>query len=182
VISRPRKHYVAWLGGVGIDPLLPNSCFGVPFHLDHVDLVIGGSERPEKGPVGKAQGDPRQCRMRPQQREKDEFALGLVRRLDGLLEEDRANRLLHRPGVVQGPANLVLNRPDDLTVELPNDVGDVPSSGVEPGQVDQDGSERYGQQHEAGQHRSQPELVCGASPWRRCDRRRGRLPRRSSPY
>jgi hypothetical protein len=74
--------------------------------------------------------------MRPQQCEEDEFAFGLVRRLDGLLEKDRADRLLHRPGVIQGPANLVLNRPDDLMVELPDDVGDVPPSGVEPGQVD----------------------------------------------
>ena len=47
-------------------------------HLDHVDLIIGGCERPEEGPVGKAEGDPRQRRMRPQQCEEDEFALGLV--------------------------------------------------------------------------------------------------------
>jgi hypothetical protein len=82
------------------------------------------------------------------------------------LEEDRANRFLHRPGVVQRPANLVLHRPDDLTVELPDDVGDIPSCGVEPGQMDQDGGERYCQQHEAGQHRSQPELMSRSDPWR----------------
>ena len=74
--------------------------------------------------------------MRPQQREEDEFALGLVGRLDGLLEKDRLNRLLHRPGVIQGPADFVLHRSDDLTVQLPDDVGDVPSSRVKPGQMD----------------------------------------------
>src|SRR5271156_1942729 len=105
-------------------------------HLDHVDLIIGGSERPEEGPVGKAEGDPRQRRMRPQQCEEDEFALGLVCGLDGLLEENRANRFLYRPGVVQGLTNLMLDRSDDLTIELSDNIGDVPSSGVEPGQVD----------------------------------------------
>jgi len=69
-------------------------------------------------------------------REEDEFALGLVCRLDGLLEENRANRFLYRPGVVQGPANLMLDRSDDLTIELPDNIGDVASGGVEPSQVD----------------------------------------------
>ena len=44
-------------------PLLPDSCRGILLHLDHIDLVIGGSERPEEGSVGKTQGDPRQRRM-----------------------------------------------------------------------------------------------------------------------
>jgi hypothetical protein len=48
--------------------------------------------------------------------------------------------------------------------------------------VDQNRSDRHCQQHEASQHCSQPELVCGASPWRRCDKSRRRLPRPSSPY
>jgi hypothetical protein len=81
------KEHVARLGGVGVDPLLPNSRLGVPFHLDHIDLVVSGSEGAEEGPVGKAKGDPRQRRMRSQQCEEDEFALGLVGRLDRLLEK-----------------------------------------------------------------------------------------------
>jgi hypothetical protein len=86
--------------------------------------------------------------MRSQQCQKDEFALGLVCRFDGLLEEDRLNCLLYRPGVVQGPADFVLHRSDDLTVELPDNIGDVASSSVEPGQVDQDRSDRHCQQYE----------------------------------
>ena len=39
--------------------LLPNSRFGVLLHLDHVDLVVGRSERAEEGSVGKAESDPR---------------------------------------------------------------------------------------------------------------------------
>ena len=95
--------------------------------------------------------------MRSQQRQEDEFALGLVCRLDRLLEKDRLNRLLHRPGVIQSPADFVLHRSDDLTVELPDNVGDVPSSGVEPGQVDQDGSDDHCQQYEASQCHPQPQ-------------------------
>jgi hypothetical protein len=30
----------------------------------------------------------------------------------------------------------MLDRSDDLTIELPDNIGDVPSSGVKPGQVD----------------------------------------------
>ena len=105
----PAKHHVARLGGIGVDPLLPNSRLGVLLDLDHVDFVVAGFERTEEGPVGKAEGDPRERRMRPQQREEDEFALGLVCRLDRLLEKDRLNRLLHRPGIVQGPADFVLH-------------------------------------------------------------------------
>ena len=170
----PAKHHVAGLGGVSVDALSPNSCLGFLLHLDHVDLVIGGSERPEEGSVGKAQGDPRQRRMRPQQCEEDEFALGLVRRLDGLLKEDRSNRLLDRPGVIQCPANFVLHRSDDLVVKLTDDVGDVSPSGVEPGQVDQNGGDRHRQQNQASQRRPQPELASRLSLWRPRDARRGR--------
>jgi hypothetical protein len=56
---------------------------------------------------------------------------------------------LHRPGVIQGPANFVLHRFDDLTVELPDNIGDIPSSVVEPGQVDQNGGDRHRQQNQA---------------------------------
>jgi hypothetical protein len=139
--------------------LLPNSRLGAPLHLDHVDLVVASFERAKKGPIGKAEGDPRQRRVRSQQCEEDEFALGLVCRLDRLLEEDRANRFLHRPRVVQGPADLMLDRSDDLTVELPDDVGNIPSSGVEPRQVDHHGGDRHRHQHEAGQYRPQTELA-----------------------
>jgi len=54
-------------------------------------------------------------------------------------KKDRLNRLLHRPGVIQGPADFVLHGSDDLTVELPDDVGDVPSERCRNQvQVDQD--------------------------------------------
>ena len=82
------------------------------------------------------------------------------------------NRLLHRPGVVQGPPNLMLDRSDDLTVELPDHVGDIAPSVVEPGQVDQDGGDDHCQQYEASQCRPQPELASRSSLWRRRDRRR----------
>ena len=176
----PAKHHVARLGSVGVDPLLPNSRLRVPLHLDHVDLVVAGFERAEEGPVGKAEGDPRERRMRPQQREEDEFALGLVGGLDGLLEKDRLHRLLHRPGVIQGPADFVLHRSDDLTVELADNIGDIPSSVVEPGQVDQDSGDRHCQQHQAGQRRPQPELARLRALRRREGKRRG-VARRAGP-
>lgn len=167
------EHYVARFRGVGVDPLLANSRLGVLLHLDHVDLVVCGLERAEEGPIGKAESDPRERRMRPQQSEEDEFALGLVRRFDGFLEEDRTSRLLHRPGVIQGPADFVLHRSDDLTVELPDNIGDIPSSVVEPGQVDQNGGDGHRQQNQASQRRPQPELASRLSLWRSRDPRRG---------
>jgi hypothetical protein len=115
--------------------------------------------------------------MRSQQRQKDEFGLGLVCPLNGLLEEDRLNRLMHRPGVIQGPAHFVLHRSHDLTVELPDDVSDVAASSVEPGQVDQNRSDRNCQQHEAGQRRSKPELASCSSP----RGRRNGVPGQSEP-
>jgi hypothetical protein len=58
----------------------------------------------------------------------------------------------------------MLDRSHDLAIKLPDNIGDVPSSGVEPSQVDQDRSERHCQQHETGQHCSQPEFASGSSP------------------
>ena len=83
---------------------------------------------------------------------------------------------LHRPGLIQGVTNLMLHRPHDLTIELPYDVGDVPSSGVEPGQVDQDGRRYHRQQHEAGQYCAQPELAGRSTPSRASG-----VPRQSGP-
>src|SRR6516165_3660030 len=116
---------------------------------------------PKKSAVGKADGDPRKGWMRPQQRQEDEFALRLVCRPYRLLEEDRLNRLLHRPGVVQGCAHLVLHRTNDLTIELPDNIGDVLPRSVEPREMDQNGSNGYRQDHEAGERRLQSELAVG---------------------
>jgi hypothetical protein len=54
----PTKNHVAQLGGVGVDPLLPNSRLGVLLYLDHVDLVVAGFERAEEGPIRKTEGNP----------------------------------------------------------------------------------------------------------------------------
>ena len=96
--------------------------------------------------------------MGTQQGQKDEFTLCLVRRLDRLLEKDRAHRLLDRPCVVQGRAYLVLDRSDDLKIELPDDLGDVTSSGIGPGQVYDDGGNAYRQQYETRKRTPEPDL------------------------
>src|SRR5271169_7265889 len=95
--------------------------------------------------------------MGTQQCQKDEFALCLVCRLDRLLEENRAHRLLYRPGIVQGRADLVLDRSDDLTIELPDDLGDVTSSGIRPGQVNDEGGDAHRQQYETCKRRPEPD-------------------------
>ncbi len=68
----------------------------------------------------------------------------------------------------------MLDGADDLTIELPDNISDVPPSGIEPGQVDQNGGDRHGQQHEAGKCRPQSELALGAQLRRLLDRRNSR--------
>lgn len=71
----------------------------------------------------------------------------------------------------------MLHRPDDLAVKLVDDIGDVAASDVEPGQMDQNGSDHHRQQYEPGQRHPQPELTGRSNlPRGRPGRRVGRLP------
>src|SRR5262249_28848634 len=131
------EHNVADFRRVIIGPLPGGTGGRVPLDLDHVDLGVAGFAGTEKSAVGKAQRNPREARLRAQQGEKDKFTLAFVCYLDGALKENRTDRLLHGGGGVEHAVQFVMDRLDDLPIELPDDIADIAMRGEGPEQMDQ---------------------------------------------